>query len=69
MTSSQRIKMLCARLDINVSELARRTNQTPQNLHSRLNKGKFSPEEMEEFAKALGCKYVQYFELPNGEKI
>ena len=69
MLTSEQIKVLCVRLGVSMSELARRINQTPQNFNAKLKRNTLTQEELKNIATALGATYEQYFVLPNGEKI
>ena len=69
MTTSDMIKILCVRMNVSVSELARRINQSPQNLAAKLKRESVTQKEMHEIASAMGITYEQSFILPNGDKI
>jgi hypothetical protein len=69
MTITEQIKVLCVRSGISVAELARRVGQTPQSFHGKLKRGRFQVEEMRVIAEAAGCRFVEYFELENGERV
>lgn len=69
MTTSEMIKILCVRMNVSVSELARRINQSPQNFNAKLKRGSVSQQEMHEIAAALRISYEQSFILPNGDRI
>lgn len=69
MTTSEMIKILCVRMNVSVSELARRINQSPQNLAAKLKRESVTQKEMHEIASAMGITYEQSFILPNGDKI
>ena len=69
MTTSEMIRILCVRMNISVSELARRINQSPQNFSAKLKRESVTRQEMREIAAATGITYEQAFILPNGEKI
>ena len=69
MTRTEQIKVLCVRAGISAAELARRIGYKPSTFHSKMQTGRFSLEEMEKMAEVTGCRYVQYFELPNGERV
>lgn len=69
MTLNQRIKASCALREISVAELGRRIGLSQSNFFQRLQKGKFTQEELEKIAEALECKYVSYFEFEDGTKI
>lgn len=66
---SSSIQSLCALLNVSVAELARITNQSPQNLNSKLNRESFTVEELNDIANGLGVEFVYYFQLPTGEHI
>ncbi len=69
MTVSEQIRVLCVRSGVSLAELARRLNQTPQNLNAKLKRNSLSKEELELAASVLGATYEQYFVLPNGDKV
>lgn len=54
---------------MSLTELAERLGMSQQNFSKRLKVGKFTQEELEEIAKALGSKYISAFEFPNGTRI
>lgn len=37
-------------------------------LIQRMKTGKFTKQELEIMAKAMGCEYVSYFHFPDGKK-
>lgn len=69
MNIEQKVNMALAYKGISQAELARRTGMTPANFNKRLKVGKFSNEELQQIAKALGGNYVFTFEFPDGTKI
>ncbi len=69
MTTSEQIKVLCVRMDISISELARRIGQSPQNLSAKLKRGTITDSELIMIADKLNISFEQSFTLPNGEKI
>ncbi len=69
MTISDQIRMLCARLNISVAELARRTGQSPQNFNSKLKRESFTIAELDAIADATGTNFERSFVFDNGEKI
>lgn len=69
MTARQIVEMGVAYCGITNSELARRMNWSPQNLNKRLNTGKFSVEEWEALASALGATAQVGFVFPDGKRI
>ena len=69
MTTSEQIRVLCVRMGISLSELARRINQSPQNFNAKLKRNTITQDELIRIADALGVTYEQYFVLANGEKV
>ena len=69
MAVSEQIKILCIKLDISVSELARRYGSSPQAFSQKMKREGFTPDELKKLAIAAGCKYETAFILPNGDKV
>lgn len=69
MTNAQKIKMALAFIGMSESELARKLGTTPQAFNQRMKTDKFSTDELDRIASALGAKYVAAFEFPDGTKI
>ena len=69
MTTAEQIKVLCVRMDISISELARRIGQSPQNFSAKLKRGTITDTEHVKIADTLNISYEQSFILSNGEKI
>ena len=69
MTTAEQIKVLCVRMDISISELARRMGQSPQNFSAKLKRGTITDTELVKIADTLNISYEQSFILSNGEKI
>lgn len=69
MTTSEQIRVLCVRMGISLSELARRINQTPQNFNAKLRRNTITQDELIQIAKSLDVTYEQYFVLKNGDLI
>ena len=61
MAVSEQVKILCVKLGISVSELARLYGSSPQE--------GFTPAELKKVAEAAGCIYQSSFILPNGDKV
>ena len=64
-----KIRLACTLKGISISELARRIDTTPQNLSQRLKVGRFSVEELEKIAEALGAQFALEFIFPDGSRI
>lgn len=69
MTARQIIEMAVAYCGITNSELARRLEWSPQLLAKRLNTGKFTVEEWQRIATALGAEAKIGFAFPNGGRV
>jgi len=69
MTTAEQIKVLCVRMEISISELARRIGQSPQNFNAKLKRGTITEKELKKIADSMNITYEQSFTLPNGEKI
>ena len=66
---SEQIKILCVKLNISVSELARLYGSSPQAFSQKMKRERFTPVELKEVAAAAGCKFERSFILPDGEKV
>ena len=53
-------------MNISIAELARRINQSPQNINKKLKRGTVSSKEMIAIAKVLDITYEQRFILNDG---
>lgn len=69
MATSEQIKILCVKLNISVSELARRCGASPQAFSQKMKREGFTPAELKAVAAAAGCEYESSFILPNGDKV
>lgn len=69
MAVSEQLKILCVKLDISVSKLAELNGKSPQAFWQKIKREGFTPAELKEIAKTVGCEYQGSFLLPNGEKI
>jgi len=69
MTISEQIRVLCARLNISIAELARRIGKTPQSLNGLMKRQSFTIRELEEIASATGTVFERKFILNNGERL
>ena len=69
MTVSEQIRVLCALSNVTYSELARRSKISKQSISNKLKSGYFTIEELKIIGIALDCEFVEYFVLPNGDKI
>ena len=68
-TLQKKVKASCELAGMGLTELAEKLGMSQQNFSKRLKVGKFTQEELEEIANALGAKYISVFEFPNGTRI
>ena len=69
MTVPQKIKMALAYKGISEAELARSIGTSPSAFNQRMKTGKFSTEDLEKIAEAMGAKYFFGFEFEDGTKV
>lgn len=69
MTVKQLVEMAVAYADISNAELARRLGWSQQLLYKRLSTGKFSMDDWEKIADALGAKVKISFAFPDGNEV
>ena len=51
---SEQIRLLCIRAGLSLSDLARATGQSPQNLSNKVRRDRFTVQELQAIAQALG---------------
>ena len=68
MSYSKLLKKVMIDLEINQSELAKRTNQSQQNLSQKIILDNFTIKEYEKLINALGCKLEINIVLPDGNR-
>lgn len=69
MAVSEQIKILCVKLNISVSELARLYGSSPQAFSQKMKREGFTPADLKKVAEAAGCQYKGTFILPDGDKV
>ena len=69
MTAKQLIAAAASYAGISRAEVARRIGTTPQQLDSRLKTGKFTLEEWEKIAAAIGGRFEAKIIFPDGKEI
>ena len=69
MTIQQKIKMALAYKGISEADLARSIGTSPSAFNQRMKTGKFSSEDMEKIAEAMGAEYFFGFQFKDGTKI
>ena len=66
MTFNQKISMAASFLGISQAELAKRMGMSPQSLNNRMKTGKFSQEDLDNFASALEAEITVVVKLKDG---
>lgn len=69
MTLEQKIKMALVFKGMTQADLARAIGTTPQAFNQRLKTERFTKEELEKIASALGAAYRAEFVFPDGTVI
>lgn len=69
MGTSDMIRQLCEKMNVSISELARRIGQTPQNFNKKLKRNTVNLEELFTIAAVFGIAFEQKFIFPNGETV
>lgn len=65
----ERLKKVLAYGGVNQSRIAEALGITRAAFCNRLDKMRFSADELNKIAEMVGAKYVEYFEFPDGTKI
>lgn len=66
---SEQLRLIFFRTGIKIGDTARAVGMSPQSFSAKLRRSSFTYEELEKIGELTGCRFVQYFEMPNGEKI
>lgn len=69
MKCRQFVKIAAATAGITQAELASRLGWSPQLLNNRLNTGKFTLEEWQRIATAIGADFLVGFQFPDGKTV
>ena len=69
MTAKQLIDMSCAYAGLSKAELARRLGWSPQSLSNRISTGKFTLEDWQRIADAVGADIHMRFVFSDGKII
>lgn len=69
MDISRKIKTACTYAGKSEAQLARDTDTSPSALNQRMKTGKFSGDDLEKFAAALGAELVFKFRFPDGTEV
>lgn len=69
MAMAEKVRMLLAKEDKNLSELADLLGTSQPNLWKKMKRDNFSEKELVDIAEAMGVKYVANFVHDDGTKI
>ena len=69
MSLARKVNTAAAYMGVSQAQVARSIGLSPANFNKRLSTGKFTIEELENIAKAIGAKYSSTFEFPDGFKV
>ena len=69
MECRQFIKIATATAGITQAELSKRLNMSPQLFNQRIATGKFTLEEWQRIAAALGADFLIGFQFPDGKSV
>lgn len=69
MDIKKKIKMAEAAAGISETELAKRLGTSPQALNQRLKTGRFTPDDLEKIAEALGAEFIFKFRFSDGTEV
>ncbi|MDF1617215.1 helix-turn-helix domain-containing protein [Petrocella sp. FN5] len=67
-STSEKIRILCKRQNLSISELAERLETSSQNLSHKLKRDNFPEKDLQAIAEALGYKYESSFIIENDER-
>ena len=70
LTFGEKIKIIMGRRRITITDLAKQTGQSPQNLSNKMSRDNFSEKELREIAIVLNCTFETVFKMNDtGEEI
>lgn len=69
LSTSEKLKVIMNRLNITMSEVARLTGQTRQNLSNKMQRNNFTESDLRQIAEAIGCTLEITFHLPDETSI
>jgi transcriptional regulator with XRE-family HTH domain len=70
LTFGEKIKIIMGRRGGSISDLAKKTGQSPQNMSNKMSRDNFSEKELKEIAAALDCTFETVFKMNDtGEEI
>ena len=70
LTFGEKIKVIMGRRGLTITELAKRTGQSTQNMSNKMSRDNFSEKELKEIALVLNCNFETIFRMNDtGEEI
>lgn len=70
LTVGEKLRILLAKRKMSISELARRSGQSRQNLSNKLTRNNFSEQELQRLCEALNCEFEITFTMKDtGDKL
>lgn len=69
MRIDSQLKLLCAKMDISVSEIARRLDKSPQAFSQKIKRGNLSVDDLHDIAIVSGCQLECSFVFQDGDRI
>ena len=69
MRIDEQLKMICAKSDLSMAEIARRLNQSPQAFGQKVKRGNLTIDDLSDIALASGCQFRCSFVYPNGDTV
>ena len=70
LTFGEKIKIIMGRRGVTITDLTKKTGQSPQNMSNKMSRDNFSEKELKEIAAALDCTFETIFKMNDtGEEI
>ena len=70
LTCGEKIKIIMGRRGVTITELAKKTGQSPQNMSNKMSRDNFSEKDLKEIAAVLDCTFETIFKMNDtGEEI
>ena len=70
LTFGEKIKIIMGRRGVTITDLAKKTGQSPQNMSNKMSRDNFSEKELKEIATVLDCTFETIFKMNDtGEEI
>jgi transcriptional regulator with XRE-family HTH domain len=70
LTFGEKIKIIMGRRGVTITDLAKKTGQSPQNMSNKMSRDNFSEKELKEIATVLDCTFETVFKMNDtGEEI